>query len=542
MTEITNVIPPELAAWLAETASSLAIVAVVVFAGFILWGAFQGFRRSIFRQVIHLAVTVAIAVVAFLSTSSACEGILEGFREMSMAEFVAMLEVELAAEGVALPAEVLSILPAFDMEVVGYAISLVFNTLAAPFVFAILFGIIGVVGKVVTSILCFFVPKGQTLTFKLLGVLGGIVEGAVIAGVVLLPFIGIVNIAGDTVDVVRENDPENEIVEFYDEIVAPLEEHAIFKTVGGFGGYDMLDKLAIVEIDGNNVDLRDELVLVAKVGMGVSEVTKLDIKELSPEEKALISYVVGSVDDSEILKKISCGALNGLSNAISAGALDLGLDEGTSTLLNEVVGVLGKDKTNPDTLGENLETLTNVFFILAENGAFNREEGEELDIVSVLTVADENGETVLTKVINELDKNDNTRYLIPTLSKYAISTMIPEGSEEVYDEVKTTFSEIVKIETEGKTDEEIKDEVSVQVENVLDSFDITVGEEGSAVTEETVEEIKNAIVEELKKEDSVLNNIPVDENGQISDADLLNLLLQYAGMFGFGGESEGQGE
>ena len=542
MTEITNVIPPEFADWLAETASSLAIVAVVVFAGFILWGAFQGFRRSIFRQVIHLAVTVAIAVVAFLSTSSVCEGILAGFKDMDTVEFIAMLEAELVGSGVELPPVVLSILPSVDMEVVGYAISLVFNTLAAPFVFAILFGIIGVVGKVVTSILCFFVPKGQTLTFKLLGVLGGIVEGAVIAGVVLLPFIGIVNIAGDTVDVVRENDPENEIVEFYDEIVAPLEEHAIFKTVGGFGGYDMLDKLAIVEIDGDNVDLRKELVAVIKVGMGVSEVTKLDIKELSSEEKEFILNVVGSVDDSDLLKNLTCGVLNGLSNALGSGVLDLGLDEGTATLLKEVSSVLDKNHTNSETLEQNLNTFAEVFFILAENGAFNREEGENVDILATFTVADENGETVLTKVINELDKNPNTRYLIDVLTKYAVGTMVPEVSDKVVGEVKTGLTEIVKIETEGKTEDEVKTEVSDKVESVLGSLDITVGEEGSTVTQETVDQITNAIYDELQKENSILNNIPVDDEGNISDADFLNLLLQFAGMLGQGGSTEGQGE
>ena len=41
--QITNSIPPELMAWLTETFSSFAAIAVVVFLGFALWGAFQGF-------------------------------------------------------------------------------------------------------------------------------------------------------------------------------------------------------------------------------------------------------------------------------------------------------------------------------------------------------------------------------------------------------------------------------------------------------------------------------------------------------------------
>ena len=243
--QITNSLPPELLAQLEKTFSNFSAIAVVVFLGFTLWGAFQGFRRSIFRQVIHVAVTLVIAIIAFHCTSFVCDNILGSFNEMTMQEFIDWC----ATQAIVLPAEAQSVLLSFDMSTVGYAIAIIINTIVAPLIFAILFAIVGVVGKVVTSVLCFFVPKGQTLTYKLIGIVGGIVEGAIIACVVLLPLVGWVNIAGSAVDVVRENasadDPAaTEIVEFYDEFVEPLEKHAIFQMVGGLGGNDMLEKLA----------------------------------------------------------------------------------------------------------------------------------------------------------------------------------------------------------------------------------------------------------------------------------------------------------
>jgi hypothetical protein len=42
--------------------------------------------------------------------------------------------------------------------------------------FAILFGVIAMAGKVVTSVICFFVPKGKSLPFRLVGIAGGVVE------------------------------------------------------------------------------------------------------------------------------------------------------------------------------------------------------------------------------------------------------------------------------------------------------------------------------------------------------------------------------
>ena len=152
---------------------------------------------------------------------------------------------------------------------------------------------------------------------------------------------------------------------------------------------------------------------------------------------------------------------------------------------------------------------------------------------------DENGQTVLNKVIYELDQNENTRSLIPLVAKLTVSVIVPEGAEEVYENVKESFSELVQIETEGRTEDEVKADVSETLTNVVESFDFTVGGENGIITEEQLDEISGIVTEELMNGNL---KIPVDENGEISDADLLNLLLQYGALFGQGGESEGQGE
>jgi hypothetical protein len=141
-----------------------------------LWGAFQGFRRSIYRQGIHLGVTFVIALVAFFMVSNFCSSIIPSFSEMTTAELIEMIQANLAAEGqeMEITAEELASIENIDLETVGYVAALVLNTLVAPIVFTILFVVIGVIGKVVTGILGLFVPKGRTLTLKLLGVLGGV--------------------------------------------------------------------------------------------------------------------------------------------------------------------------------------------------------------------------------------------------------------------------------------------------------------------------------------------------------------------------------
>lgn len=542
MTQVTNpIIPQEILAGIAEAASSLSIVAVVVFLGFILWGAFQGFRRSIYRQGIHLGVTFVIALVAFFMVSNFCSSIIPSFSEMTTAELIEMIQANLAAQGqeMEITAEELASIENIDLEAVGYVAALVLNTLVAPIVFTILFVIIGVIGKVVTGILGLFVPKGRTLTLKLLGVLGGVIEGAVIAGIVLLPVVGIVNIAGDAVDVVSDSEDESlvEIVEVYDDVVAPLENHVIVKTVGALGGDAVLESFATVEIDGVERDLRKEFPAIFKFGLGVASITNIDLSDgLDEVEQDMISGLIDSLDvDSEdgslLLSKVVCTGLN-----IYAGMYEQQIAETPAEemdpmtiMMGEMIGIFGPEKTNLSTLGKNLNTFKDVFFVLANSGLLETD-----DFVGVLASEYEEGVTVLNKLTSILEANENTAHIVPMLTKMMVSTMLPEGSEEipeeVVEEVKGSLSQLVQIETEGKEKDEVMVEVEETVTDILGSFDITVGDGEDQITQDVLDNVTEFLTEELMNGNI---DIPVDENGQISDADLLNFLVQYAGKLGY---------
>ena len=540
--QITNSIPPELLAWLTETFSSFAAIAVVVFLAFALWGAFQGFRRSIFRQVIHVVVTFITAVIAFSLTSGACDAILESFIELTPAEFVANLEQALLENGVVLTEEVKSVLISFDMSTIGYALALIINTIAAPAVFAILFGIVAVVGKVVTSVVCFFVPKGQTLTFKILGVVGGIIEGALIAGVVLLPLVGWVNIAGGAVNVVRENSlPDDasaaEVVEFYDETVLPLEKHVIFQMVGTLGGNDALEKLATIEVDGQKKDLRPEFNTLIKLSYSVSKLSGTDFLNLEESDKRIIDSIIDDCDSSIIISRIACGVINGLADAIEEGAIPVEVTDDYHAIIMEAVSILGSEKTNTTTLKANLTTFKNIYFLLSDDGVlsvFNVEGGDatttEDKLTEALTKKDEYNNTVLNKVIDELDKNENTRSLIPLVGKLAIAAIydslgIPENAEEAYEKVKEGIQDVLTTDTSAP---DAKETIADSLAETLEGIGIPVsdnGEEGT-ISSEVIDTMAEYVIEKQDEIKEKLESENIDiEN--ISDADILNVLLSY---------------
>lgn len=531
--------------WLKETFSSFAGIAVAVFLVFVLWGAFQGWRRSIFRQGIHVVVTLVIAIIAFSVTSSTCEAILGTFSDMTVSEFIASIEAEFEASGDEFPQAIADVLDGFSMETVGYVIAIAFNTLVAPLVFTVLFVLITIAGKVVTGIICFFVPKGKTLTFRILGIAGGVIEGALIAGVVLLPLVGWVNIAGNAVQTVKEeadleSDPTaSAIVEFYDETVTPLENHVIFQMVGSLGGNDALTKLATVETDGEQRDLRDEFGVVTKLGVNAMKLSKTDFKALTDADKAAIDSVIEGTSDSVILSKIVCSAMNGVANGIQKGSIEIWLDDPYGKALDEVVGILKTMTT--DTMESDLTTLTKFYYLLSDEGVFevfetNEEDGtvraDTADLNAALTKTDENGKTVISRAIDILDENERTKGLVKVLGEISVSILyqelgIPDKSDEdavkAYETVTDGAKDILAIETEGKEKGEVSAEVSEVLKETISNIDITVGDTSAAdISEETIDTMAGYIAEEL-----VNGNLKVDDVDNISDADVLNILLTY---------------
>ncbi len=535
MNQVTNsIIPPEVLATLSDVSGILSTVAVVVFLAFVLWGAFQGYRRSIFRQGVHLAVTLILAAISLIVVSNFCGNIIAECSAMTTEEFLAILQTELEAQGAELPEEALAAYANIDLEMVGYVLALVVNTLIAPIVFTILFVLLGGVGKIVTSIGGLFVPKGRTLVLKLLGVLGGVIEGAVIAGIILLPVVGVVNITGDAVDVVRDSEDEAlvEVVDVYDEYVAPLEENIVIKTVGALGGDAVLKNFATVEIDGIDRDLRDEIPNILRLGLCGSQLANIDMTDgLSYEEKAIISALVDGLDDSVVISKIACGGLNMYAEVIEQIFAEMPEEEKDpmTLMVSELLSIFGEEKTNTRTLGKNLNTFKNVLFIIADNGLIDA--GDKF--VEILASEDENGVTVLKKLTNELEANENTAHIVPLLTKMMVSTMVPEGSEEIPEEViegvKDSLTQIAQIETEGREKEEVKADVEETVTELLGSFDITIGDGEDQLPQETADALNELITEELMNGNL---EIPVDENGQVSDADLLDFLVKYAGKLG----------
>ena len=554
-TEITNSIPPELLAELENTFSNFSAIAVVVFLVFALWGAFQGFRRSIFRQVIHVAVTGIIAFIAFSVVSNFASEIYNEFQTMTMADLIIELESAFASEGIELPAPIISILEQYDMATLGYVFAIVFNTLVAPLMFAVLFGIIAMVGKVVTSVICFFVPKGKSLPFRLVGIAGGVVEGALIAGVVLLPLVGLVNVSGTIVNEVRNSETDDEtltqVVEFYDEAVVPLENHVIFQTVGSLGGDAALEKLATVEFNGEEKNLYDEYSTFTSLGLNIVKLTAADFKAIAPEHKEALDSLIDSTTGSPLISDIILGATNGLGVALGGGD-----DEATipillsnpdfAGILDEIAGVLAN--TDAEDLNRNLHTIADLYYLLSdegiilmftepgEGGNITADEDALGDVLLKSTTRNGQTKTVISHAIDILDDNPDTQKLVDLLGELSVKLLydslgIDGDAANAFNSVKEGFTDILTLDTEGKTEEEAKAEISETITDTLQGIGITVGEGENSISEEQVQEMAGVVLDKQDEIKEALKNQGLDVDSlteeDISTGDILNVLLSY---------------
>lgn len=538
-----NFISPDILHEIPNATSLLCEAAVIIFMAFILWGTIQGMRRGFHRQKFHLAVTMVVALLSFGLIYVLCGNIINLFSHITAVQVIGIAEMALASFGAEVPREILEILKNVDMSVIGYLVAFIVNAVAAPILFALVFIVLGILGKAVASLIGLFIPRGKKYISEVFGGLLGAVEGAIIVFALVLPIVGIFNISDSVVDVARENiaDSEDapyveviaEAIDAYDEFVAPFANSSVVETGGSLGGDYLLDKLATVQVNGKATDLRDEIPSILNFAFSVQKISSINFADgISSGEKVAILDAIDHLDDSLIISNVSYEAIK-----VGALSMDLLIPEASEgefdiSMFKDVAVDIIVNKTTPETLDDNIRTLVNTFFILADNGML-----EGGDFIAVLMSADENGVTVLSKVTAELEKNENTAHIVPTLAQLVVDSMMAEESKEIYEDVKESISEIVKIETEGKTTEEVEEEVKDTVVDMLESFDIVIGEEESNVTEEQIDVVVEFITEELMNGNL---KVPVDENGNISDQDLLDLLLKYADKFGSGLETENQ--
>lgn len=472
------------------------------FALSVLWELLHGLRRGFVRQIAHTICMLAAAAIAFFLTSSAC----------TTALTVGDIVITVEGAGTEIPAEVVGIIMSFDPETLQYIAALPVSAIIAPIMFAFLFIIINLAFKVIYYIIRKIarMGRGHGLFRRLGGLVLGAVEGALVASIILLPVSGITATVDGAVNAMREDEANAEIVAAYDAEAAPLANCPIFPLINGLGGDAILNSFATVDIDGTPENMREMLVSGVEMGAQVMKLSEIYINSLTPTDKVTISAIIDSLKESDYFMTLLSGVLRGVARAADDGYITITAEAPFDKIINTLIDVF--EGSTKDNLGDDLDTIKDVFFILSDEGVITAiDSGDDAALTEAFTKEDGEGNTVIRRVISILNQNEHTRPLVTTLTEISVA-MLSESmgfdgdTAELYANVKDGIKEVLTINPDDYTGDGYVEAVTESLNGILTENDINLEPEIVSTMAEYIES---------KYDELDLENITDDEINDI---------------------------
>lgn len=476
-----------------------------------------GLKRGWKRQLLHFGFTALAFVCSFFVTNWLVSSI--DFNEETVSTLLSKLE----SFGVVFEDEIKSALLSVDPELYEVVIALPVSTLVAPLLFVVLFFAANIILKLLALIAKTFVPKARTRSQRLIGMAVGFIEGAVAAALVLLPISAYSTMLDGAVYAIDSADSEisAEVHTVYDEYLSPISKNPILKVSSLLGGDLIVDSLATVEIEGDKINMRDEIIYAAKIIASSDRLTEISWDKLSDGDKSAITSLVESISASKFFAHTFSGGFKTLAHFSEKNNSAIIVDESdgelTAKLFKDSIKVLGE--TDTDTIKTDLQTIKEMLFILSDGNvikAFNNFRDHENGVEFMIDVfnADHGDGTILTSLISTLRKNERTEPLVKTLATLSLSVIggnigIGEEAEELYNGVVSELDGINSIDPEGySTDDEYRSAVSDTIAEALKNNGITV--EGDILSDLTTHAI------DLRGED-----------GNIDESDIQDVFVKY---------------
>ncbi len=447
--------------------SIVGTVFLVIFLVFIAWQAFRGLRRGLWRQLLHTGLMICAAAVSFFTVKGIWNGFLSEFDAATFGEAIS------DAEAAQMPAELVDILQNISPEAAGNILAMPMSVIVMPFLFAIIFFFVNILFRIAYFIIKFFIPKSSGLVKRLIAVGVGAVEGAVIATLLLLPFSSIASLA-----------PDDEVMEGSS---AEMINAPILSFIENIGAGALVDGLSPYELGGQKVDLRGELkIVIASLVENGDALEEADYSALTEEQKAAMSALLATTYktdylasfSSDLLKVLAAVAENGVSTGEDGPDDESGSADLTSELLDEAL-LLFKSST-PQNLEGDITTVRDVYFLLSDEGVLASVKAGE-DLVDSLIEKDASGKTVATKMVDILNSNSRTRFLVNSLVKISLSAL-SEGmsgdADAIYNELKDELTAILAIsKSDYSSEQEYLDAVGAELDSALKEQGITVEED-----------------------------------------------------------------
>lgn len=499
-----------------ENGQIISTVFTALFLLIAIFGLLKGLSRGFGRQTVR-AVTIAIsAILSLIVTSSITSTLAELCAGKTLDEVLVMYELHTGLEE-----SVLNLLACFDAVTVERIIELPLLTVIMPFVFTGAFMVISLVLLFVHGIIVTIFRisgKHAGITSRLAGLLLGAAQGVAVAIIFFLPLINIINLTSLAKTTIEETQPEvaeeNAICILYDEYIKDTKESPAFKFVEVMGADALCNSFATIEINGEDVNLRSTLSLMLSSADDFMEIAEYDLANPTEEQCKKLKSTIGTLVHDGYISNILSGAARGVAIAIDTGVLVIELEEPALGVMNNLMGIF--TTLNEENFPTDIDTIIDVYTLLAKEGVLASLSGSTEEITNAFVAQDENGVTVIRRIINTIESNPHMKPLVTMLSKLSVSIMMNdvgiEQGEEVYDTIKDGIVGVIAIDkSQYSTDEEYVDAVAESLNETLKEHNI-----------ELAPEIVDGMADYLANQE--YSNLSEDE---INDDHVNDLILSY---------------
>lgn len=510
---------------------------LLIFMGVLMvFGALKGRSRGIGRQAIRSVTVVLAVILSLVITNGISDAIYTTFSDMTPEEFAESL----VSAGVDISGFE-EILYNISPDTINYIMAIPLSLLIMPIVFVICFEVLKALLLIVHAIfsgICGFSKKRNNWLTRLLGAILGALQGVACAIIVSMPIVGMISMADNVVVQLKEESPDEEVTQtvsdFYDNQFEQISHDPMVTFFGNMGGKALYNQFAIVNIDGDEYNIQEEVAgPIVHIAAASPKLEEFDWKNLTTESKEGLFIIVDAIDESGYFKKITLDVIDVAVNAYEDGAFEVEADAMLVEVVDAAFTVFGTiDEVSFDT---DIKTVFDAYAILGREGALEAFESGELEEVRDALISDyeycdgdpitasdslDTKTTVLKKVTEILNANPHTTPLVSALSRISVAALAQNfGSElpvdEIYDTVKGGLTTTLQISKDDKTEEEYKEEVKTSIDEAMKNVDI-----------ELEENVLENMADYVSENYETLTNASGDGEG-VTDEQINEVILSY---------------
>ena len=402
----------------------LAITALIVLIDLI-----RGVCRGLKRSIASLCVVVTSVIIAAVVTVFVCT---------PQSALIVMI-MDLINNSVELG-------ELFAISEIGEALSYYISMILAPFFFLVVYFLVSIIVGIVGAIVINYIPPkvDKKDAKSRLGGLGvGVACGLIVSLVVLMPLVGIIDIAASAGEVLLNENEESAEQMLGEEMVTVVKDastNGVLKVYSGATGW-LFDMVASSRFEGEVVYLRKDVSTVLAIIPQLSDMSG-DMSSFDREKIDALDSLVDALDSSALLKHTVSGVVSEAAGKWNDGEQFMGMEMiSAGELLDPMFGSMIEvfATTTKDTVSQDLRTVTGVFGVLVDHDMLSNLE----DYDHMLSTLGKDG--VIKDLILVINKNQRMTVLSDEITRLsvralAVTLKIPKDADELYHDITSDLA------------------------------------------------------------------------------------------------------